>query len=580
MAIITVNGEILDQIMGLTIPTAPTPESLYSADLSNDLLIIAAHTHTGENNKDGYQLDANSLNISQDIQFNNTNVGLARSLRLTVNGSNISGSSDVNSIYDVNGDLWFNDGNGDQIRLTEAGAIAPTAVSANLAYVGVTVNGTGSTPFIIPFNATYNLLNISTTSAAAIIVLPISSAVVANRYYYFNDIGNAVATNNITIEVAAGSGDTIEFGGVATSSVSLNTNNISGFIYTNATGKWYLTLFDQKYFTASQITYVGSNLNFIESSIIMDGNSGLSLPANIVNNNFASYTPTIECPINIGDGGSTNGQLNANIAGAIIVNAASALQVTSGNSIEIESGGEILFDVFSVIHCNPTFDSTSITAFKGSTTFYTSPTFINGASFTNNVSPADFSVTANSIELEPVNSFVLKAPSNNATSWIEIDGSVQFNSTAGNGNTLTCNNSSVFNGNIALNGTLNGGCIKLTQTSFTGPAVSGIALASYTDTTGSGVFQITGNITSQYLLSIPAVNGRKIIIDCAFATFSGADNWVRVNTPSGSYVTISVNGSNNGITVVTQPSSKTFSSPNQLVTLYCDGTQLFVGSVS
>lgn len=110
--------------MNLLIPGVGTEGGpQYAQDINNDLSILDAHDHS---NGSGVQITPSGLNINTALSINAhslTNVGL---LNLTA----LSSTPSVNqSIYSSGVDLYFLDGSGNPIRLTQGGSIVGTAGS-------------------------------------------------------------------------------------------------------------------------------------------------------------------------------------------------------------------------------------------------------------------------------------------------------------------------------------------------------------------------------------------------------------------------------------------------------------------
>lgn len=113
--------------MSLPIPTVgQEPGPQYASDVNNSFTIIDGHTH---NPGSGVQVTTSGLNINADLSINNNNLTAVRSVRFQSQGSPIGGAQDLNCAYVAGVDLWYNDGNGNQIQLTLNGSIAGTAGS-------------------------------------------------------------------------------------------------------------------------------------------------------------------------------------------------------------------------------------------------------------------------------------------------------------------------------------------------------------------------------------------------------------------------------------------------------------------
>lgn len=125
--------------MNLSVPVVgqePGPD--WATDLNNCMSTIDTHDHSPGK---GILITPSGLNISADLPFNNNNLISVRTVRFTPNPS--IGVTDLNASY-VNGvDLYFVDGNGNQVRITQSGAVAGTPGSianlvtpASASYVG------------------------------------------------------------------------------------------------------------------------------------------------------------------------------------------------------------------------------------------------------------------------------------------------------------------------------------------------------------------------------------------------------------------------------------------------------------
>lgn len=127
--------------MGLTIPAVgQQPGPQYATDIDTSLTVIDQHDHTPGN---GVQITPSALNINSDLPFLSNNAINLRSLRFTPQGSALAGPSDLGCLYEVGVDLFYNDGSGNKIRITQGGSIA-----------GVSGSITGLTS---PASAVYNM---------------------------------------------------------------------------------------------------------------------------------------------------------------------------------------------------------------------------------------------------------------------------------------------------------------------------------------------------------------------------------------------------------------------------------------
>jgi len=122
---------ILSPQMELPIPsvgTQPAPD--YALNVNQCLTIIDAHNHTPGS---GSQITPNALDLNADVDFQENNALNVRSVRLVSHDAPIDEPADLDCVYVSLGDLYYNDGDGNQVRITQNGAIAGSPGSiANL----------------------------------------------------------------------------------------------------------------------------------------------------------------------------------------------------------------------------------------------------------------------------------------------------------------------------------------------------------------------------------------------------------------------------------------------------------------
>jgi hypothetical protein len=119
---------IISPNMGLIVPTPSTgvtgtgdPGPGYAVNISNDLsTLIDAHDHsTGK----GVQITPAGMNFNASVNyggFNSTNV---KSTRYATQASALSTAGDVNAVYVVNGDLYYNNASAQTLQLTSGNSL-------------------------------------------------------------------------------------------------------------------------------------------------------------------------------------------------------------------------------------------------------------------------------------------------------------------------------------------------------------------------------------------------------------------------------------------------------------------------
>ncbi len=102
----------------------------YALDVNASFVLVDGHDHSSGK---GVPITPSGLNINSDLPFNGNNLTLIRSARLSSQNAVLAGASDLNCIYTVGVDLYYNDGNGNHVRITQSGGVAGSPGSiANL----------------------------------------------------------------------------------------------------------------------------------------------------------------------------------------------------------------------------------------------------------------------------------------------------------------------------------------------------------------------------------------------------------------------------------------------------------------
>ena len=107
--------------MNMPVPVTgvdPSPE--WANDLNACLSIIDGHNHAIGT---GNQINPDGIVINADLPFMDNNATTLRAARFTPQGSPLSTPADVGELYEVGVDLWYNDGAGNQIRITQGGTV-------------------------------------------------------------------------------------------------------------------------------------------------------------------------------------------------------------------------------------------------------------------------------------------------------------------------------------------------------------------------------------------------------------------------------------------------------------------------
>lgn len=158
--------------MSLPVPGVGTEAGpAYAQDVNNCLTILDAHDHTPGS---GALITPSAMNINADLLFNNNNATTARSVRFQSQAAPIGSASDLGCIYESGVDLYYNDGAGNQIRITQSGGVAGTPGSiSGLAPPASATYVSGNQTFVFQSNtltpanidgASYILRNLTASS--------------------------------------------------------------------------------------------------------------------------------------------------------------------------------------------------------------------------------------------------------------------------------------------------------------------------------------------------------------------------------------------------------------------------------
>lgn len=139
--------------MSLPVPVVGVdPGPQYATDINSCLTILDGHDHSSGS---GVQVTPSGININADLPFGANNATGLRSVRMNVQSSPLALPVDLGCLYVSGVDLYFNDENGNQIKITASGAVAgtPGSISGLASPASASFNsGTGT--FIFRSGAT------------------------------------------------------------------------------------------------------------------------------------------------------------------------------------------------------------------------------------------------------------------------------------------------------------------------------------------------------------------------------------------------------------------------------------------
>lgn len=96
----------------------------WATNINSCLSIVDSHTHGPDQ---GVQITPDGININADLPINSQNVTLIRTTRFVPQSAVLTDSADLGCLYEVSADLYYNDGNGNHVRMTQGGSVAGSA---------------------------------------------------------------------------------------------------------------------------------------------------------------------------------------------------------------------------------------------------------------------------------------------------------------------------------------------------------------------------------------------------------------------------------------------------------------------
>lgn len=172
--------------MGLILPVPGSESGPTWAQLLNTAFTsIDSHNHTPGS---GARVPTAGLNINADLPMGNYNLSLPRATLYTNQAGTLSTTADKNSVYVVNGDLYYNNSAGTAVQVTSGGAV-------NVAGSG-NISGMGSTTAAVTYsNITKNFTFTQSSGVTADLSV--------GKVNVYEDVASS---NPITIQSPAGVG--------------------------------------------------------------------------------------------------------------------------------------------------------------------------------------------------------------------------------------------------------------------------------------------------------------------------------------------------------------------------------------
>lgn len=112
------------QYMSLVLPTPTSePGPDYAYEINSAMVLVDQHDHSPTR---GTPVTPSGLNINSELAFNNNNAITLKSARFQNQTSPLATASDIGCVYVSGVDLYYNDRNSNQIRITQSGGVAGT----------------------------------------------------------------------------------------------------------------------------------------------------------------------------------------------------------------------------------------------------------------------------------------------------------------------------------------------------------------------------------------------------------------------------------------------------------------------
>ncbi len=134
-------GETTSPNMNLPVPgVSVTNGPTWASDLNNCLNLIDSHTHTSGS---GVAITPDAIDINSDLSFASNDATDLRSAQFTAQSSAVT---DLLAVYVSGVDLYYTDGSGNHVRITQSGGVAgsPGSISNLVAPASAAYSAAGS----------------------------------------------------------------------------------------------------------------------------------------------------------------------------------------------------------------------------------------------------------------------------------------------------------------------------------------------------------------------------------------------------------------------------------------------------
>ncbi len=214
--------------MNMPVPdVGQEPGPVWAQDINACLSIIDQHDHSPGK---GVQLDQDAFVINGDMDFNGFSAIGLRSVRFQDQPSVLIGPSDLGCLYEVLGNLYYNDGTGLPIQITNLGAVVGTPGSiaglvppASATYVGLDQTFVWQSGVNLPANMDFGsaiFRNLTVGSEGITVSAPAALATSYNIVWPVLPVSPRVLSIDSSGNMATGVANTVQAIDLATDSVT------------------------------------------------------------------------------------------------------------------------------------------------------------------------------------------------------------------------------------------------------------------------------------------------------------------------------------------------------------------------
>lgn len=220
--------------MNLPVPVPGVDPGVdWANNIVADMYAIDSHNHsTGQ----GVQITPSGLSINDALPMNGNNLTTVKSVRFSSQASPLAAAADIGCVYESGVDLYYNDGNGNQIRITQSGSVSGSAGTitglpsgtASASFAGATFTFQSAT--LTPATMAVGPLVIGRSAASSKTVTLSPNAGQASNYNLTLPVALPASTNFLTLDSTGAVGFNI-YGYTGTGSVVLSISpTLSGTI--------------------------------------------------------------------------------------------------------------------------------------------------------------------------------------------------------------------------------------------------------------------------------------------------------------------------------------------------------------